>query len=148
MSRKRPNITARLLRSRAVSVCLGRRSWYLKPLDRSPGRPSLRESLILSGFRKPVWSFDPALYEDQGNDEMACAALIDSCDSYLHAVGLDRGWFEVVERAQLLGSHVSIRVRTFDVFVQRASLLEKQLGDIRFVKDRKNFAEDRRVAYG
>lgn len=141
MSRRCLNLGARLRRSRALSVCLGRRSWFVTPLDRKPGRPTLRESIILEQFRKPVVEFDPDLYEDQSMIDQASNLLLVACDAYLHASRLDQGWFEVTERANFLGSHVSIRVRTFDVLVQRANLLSRQLGNIAFVRNRKRFCE-------
>lgn len=141
MLRRSINLGARLRRSRALSVCLGRRSWFLKPLDRAPGRPTVQESIILGSFQNPVVEFDPALFDDESFFDSYRNLLLDACDGYLHACGLDQGWFEVTERANLLGTHVSIRVRTFDVLVQRANLLSRQLGNIAFVRNRKRFCE-------
>ena len=57
---------------------------------------------------------------------------------YLAAVGLEQGWFNVVERANLLpGSHVTIRVRDFDILVHRASLLDRCVGRMDSFADRR-----------
>lgn len=137
MSRKRIDIGARLRRSRAVSVCLGRRYWYMTPLDRNPGRPTVRESLILAEFKRPVLDFDPELYDDQDQDDYKDGLLIDAADKYLAAVGLEQGWFHIVERAELLGTHVTIRVRDFDILVHRASLLDFCVGHLHRFDDRR-----------
>lgn len=142
MSRKRLDLGARLRRSRAVSVCLGRRFWYLTPLDRKPGRPTVRESIVLASFKKPIFEFDPSIYDDQDTDSFKDGLLVDLADKYLAAVGLEQGWFHLVERAQLLGTHVTVRVRDFDILVHRASLLERCVGGLRRFEDR------RRVCYG
>lgn len=137
MSRKRIDLGARLRRSRAVSVCLGRRFWYMSPLDRNPGRPTVRESIILSEFKKPILDFDPELYDDQDTDAFKEGLLIDAADKYLATVGLEQGWFNVVERAELLGTHVTIRVRDFDILVHRASLLDRCIGGLHRFDDRR-----------
>lgn len=137
MSRKRIDIGARLRRSRAVSVCLGRRYWYLTPMDRNPGRPTVRESIILSEFKRPVLDFDPEVYDDESVDAYKEGLLIDAADKYLAAVGLEQGWFNVVERAELLGTHVTIRVRDFDILVHRASLLDRCVGHLHRFDDRR-----------
>lgn len=137
MSRKRIDIGARLRRSRAVSVCLGRRFLFLTPLDRNPGRPTVRESIVLGSYKKPVLEFDPELYDDDGLDSFKDGLLIDAADKYLAAVGLEQGWFQVVERANLLGTHVTIRVRDFDILVHRASVLDCCVGHLESFADRR-----------
>lgn len=137
MSRKHLDLSARLRRSRAVSVFLGRRFWYMTPLDRHPGRPTVRESIILSEFKRPILDFDPELYDDQDTDSVKEGLLIEAADKYLAAVGLEQGWFHVVERGNLSGNHVTIRVRDFDILVHRASLLDRCVGRMDSFADRR-----------
>lgn len=136
MSRRCRGLGARLLRGRALSVALGRRYWYLRPYDRAPGRPTVRESIALASFRKPVVEFDPGCYDDQSIAEQYKGLLVDAADSYLAAVGLEQGWFCVTERCQLLGTHITIRRCEFDVLVHRASLLSREVGNLHVVQDR------------
>lgn len=137
MSRKRIDLGARLRKSRALSVCLGERSLYIKPYDRKPGRPTVQEGLCLRAFKDPILKYDPSCYDDDGVKDFQDSFLIDAADNYLKAVGLVQGWFQVTERANLLGTHVSILVRQFDVLVHRASLLEMTVGCVHRFEDRR-----------
>lgn len=137
MSLKRIDLGARLGRSRAVSVCLGRRFWYMKPLDRHPGRPTVQESILLASFKQPVLEFDPELPDECDTDAFKDGLLVEYADKYLAAVGLEQGWFHVVECAELLGIHVTIRVRDFDILVHRASLLDRCVGHLHRFDDRR-----------
>lgn len=135
MSRNK-HLGARLLRSRALSVALGKRYWYLWPYDRNPGRPTIRESMLLASFRDPVVEYDPDCYDDQAIIDYIKPLLLDAADSYFKSAGLEQGWFRLTERCKLLGTHVTVRRREFDVLVHRASLFRREVGTLHVVQDR------------
>lgn len=135
MCRKsRPDLSARLRRSRALAVCLGDRRVYVRPLDLSVGRPP---QSVLEFLKSWPLVYDPELYDDQVTDDLLDSILLDRCVALLDRVHRDFGWFEVTERARLLGTSAYIRVRQFDVLYCAPSVLEKQVGRLVARADRR-----------
>lgn len=129
------NLGARLRRSRALAICLGDRRVYVRPLDLSVGRPPQAVSDFLN--RWPL-EYDPLSYDDQGVEELLDSIILDNCCNLLCKVGRDFGWFEVTERARLLGTSAYVRVRQFDVLCCASSVLENQVGRIVARADRRS----------
>lgn len=119
--RKVRDLGARLMRTRALSVCLGERSYIVRPLDRPVGRPSRGCAAF---FKKPYRLSHE--FEDEATDSLLEAdplsVIVPDCMLYLECAGNTSGWFRVEERADILGTRVPLHVKDFDVFVTRGSL--------------------------
>lgn len=114
MCRKRKTpLRARLLRLRALAVCLGDRVYTVKPLDIRVGRPTVAQGLARS-----------RLCSLKFTGEFSKALLVSECMSYLWQTNRDCGWFTVSEDACLLGSTVHVHVRDFDLLCDAGSLFE------------------------
>lgn len=123
-----PNVQtlgARLRRSRALSVALGRRSFFVHPCDLQRGRPTVEQKAFLDKWSrgyKTTGEYDDDWDDCQIEAGNELSVILPDIVDYLVKIGSCSGWFEITERAQLLGSPVSVRVRDYDVLVTAGSI--------------------------
>lgn len=120
----RPNLSKGLRRCRAIALCLGERSYFVRPCDLSRGRPRSEVKAFLDKWRKPYRStgeYDRAWHDAMLQTDPLCI-IVSDCVDYLNKTGSCRGWFEIDERAQILGSPVTLRVRSYDFLVTAGSI--------------------------